>query len=380
MSFTINFILTWFATFFIGLILTPLVRLLAFKIGAVDTPNERRINKTVMPSAGGLAIFSAFTISTLLILPNIIQVPNYLSYVVPIVVGGLVIVITGLIDDIKEIRPWQKSIGILIASLVIYIFSDIHFDTFSIPGILQTVYLDWWLSAPLTIIWIFSLTNAVNLIDGLDGLASGVSVISLSTIGIVGYFFLPAQSVFIPITIFTMVAAILGFFPYNFHPAKIYLGDTGALLLGFMIAVLSLQGLKNATFVAVLTPMFVLGVPITDTLFAIIRRKLNNQPMSSPDRSHLHHRLLSLGFSQRSAVLTIYCISIVFSFIALLMSYASRTALIFLVLATFLGVEIFVELVGVLGEHTPMLKLLNAIGDRERRLRLLKKNKDEEDD
>ncbi|MDR2833103.1 MAG: undecaprenyl/decaprenyl-phosphate alpha-N-acetylglucosaminyl 1-phosphate transferase, partial [Streptococcaceae bacterium] len=186
MSFILSFIITWFITFFIGLILTPILKKLSFKIGAVDKPNARRINKVIMPTAGGLPIFLAFSISTLFILPHQIQIPNYLDYVLPIVAGAFIIVVTGLIDDIKELSPKKKSIGILIAAFVIYLFSDIHFDTFSIPFLLRTVHLNWWLSLPLTIIWIFSLTNAVNLIDGLDGLASGVSIISLATIGIVG--------------------------------------------------------------------------------------------------------------------------------------------------------------------------------------------------
>lgn len=376
MGFTLSYIITLFITVFVALLLTPCVRLLAFKIGAVDKPNKRRINKKTMPTAGGLAIFGAFTFSTLVLLGTKLNEFNYVQFVLPIVIAGAIIVITGLIDDIREIRPWQKSVGIVLASLIVYFFAEIRFDSFRLPWMEYVMNLPMWLNLPMTLLWIFALTNAVNLIDGLDGLASGVSIISLSTIGIVGYFFLPGQGLFIPLTIFVMVAAIIGFLPYNYSPATIYLGDTGALLLGFMISVLSLQGLKNATFVAVLTPMFILGVPITDTLFAMIRRKLNKQPISSPDRMHLHHRLLALGFSQRAAVWTIYGISAVFSFIALLMNYAGQTAVILLVIATLLGMEIFIELVGILGENrTPLLNIMEFVGHKEYRQKVLEKRK-----
>ncbi|MDR2465379.1 MAG: undecaprenyl/decaprenyl-phosphate alpha-N-acetylglucosaminyl 1-phosphate transferase, partial [Streptococcaceae bacterium] len=280
------------------------------------------------------------------------------------------------IDDIREIQPWKKSLGIIAASLLVYFFTNAKFDSFSIPYLVKTIHLDWYISLPLTIIWIYALTNAVNLIDGLDGLASGVSMISLGTIGLIGFVFLPLQSIFVPITIFALVAAILGFFPYNYHPATIYLGDTGALFLGFMISVMSLQGLKNATFIAVLSPMFILGVPITDTFFAIIRRKLNNQSVTSPDRAHLHHRLLSLGFSHRAAVLTIYGISTVFSFIALLLNYASVVGVSLLMIASLLGIELFIELIGVLGENRqPLLNTLKFIGNRGYRLKMINRRK-----
>jgi UDP-GlcNAc:undecaprenyl-phosphate GlcNAc-1-phosphate transferase len=372
-GFTLSYIIKLFITVFISLILTPFVKIFAVKIGAVDQPNKRRINTKAMPSAGGLAIYISFFISTLFMIRPTLN-PEYTGYIVPILIASGIIVITGLIDDVKEIKPWQKSVGILLASLVIFFFTKSHFDTLSIPGILPMIKFDTWLSLPLTLLWIFALTNAVNLIDGLDGLASGVSIIALTTIGIIGYFFLNVENVFIPITIFALVAAILGFFPYNYHPATIYLGDTGALLLGFLISVLSLQGLKNATFVAVLTPMFILGVPITDTVFAIIRRKLNNQPMTSPDKMHLHHRLLSLGFSHRAAVLTIYGLATVFSFIALLLNYAGHLGTILLIIASLLGIELFIELVGVLGENRqPLLNTLKFVGNRGYRLQVLEK-------
>ena len=222
-----------FMTFILSLLLTPLVKLLAFRIGAYDAPGERRINTKNMPTAGGLAIYIAFASSCLLIFRSII--PQ--DYIWPIILAGGMVVLTGLIDDIKEITPMKKTIGILLAALVIYFVAGIRIDFVTLP-VVGMIDLRWF-SLPLTLLWILAITNAVNLIDGLDGLASGVSIIGLTTIGITGYFFLHAKTVYIPIVIFILVASIAGFFPYNFYPAKIFLGDTGALFLGFMIAVMS---------------------------------------------------------------------------------------------------------------------------------------------
>lgn len=367
-TFPLKFILVLLGTFFIGVILTPLVRLLAFKIGAVDYPNARRINKKPMPSSGGLAIVAAFSISTLLLMPQIVAVDffgqTYFDYVWPVVLGGLIIAFTGLVDDIKELSPMLKMGGIVLAASLIWWLTDFRLDDFKIPFDGPFLHFEPWLSYILTVVWIISITNAVNLIDGLDGLVSGVSIISLVTMGIVSYFFLPQHNLFLTLTIFVLVLSIAGFFPYNYHPTIIYLGDTGALFIGFMIAVLSLQGLKNATAVAVVTPMIILGVPITDTFLAIIRRTLSGQKFYTPDKHHLHHRLLSLGLTHRGTVLVIYGISLVFAMISLLLNVSSRIGGVLLMIGLLLGVELFAELVGVLGPNrTPLLNILRFIGN-----------------
>ena len=226
-------------------------------------------------------------------------------------------------------------------------------------------------------IWIVAITNAVNLIDGLDGLVSGVSIISLVTMGIVSYFFLPVPNLFLTMTIFVLVASIAGFFPFNYHPAILYLGDTGALFIGFMISVLSLQGLKNATAVAVVTPMIILGVPITDTFLAIIRRTLSGQKFYKPDRNHLHHRLLSLGLTHRGTVLVIYGISMIFSMISLLLNISTRIGGVLLVIGLLFGVELLAELIGVLGpSHSPLLNVLRYIGNSSYREEVRQKRKE----
>ena len=321
-----------------------------------------------MPSSGGLAIVAAFSISTLLLMPQIVAVDffgqTYFDYVWPVVLGGLIIAFTGLVDDIKELSPLLKMGGIVLAASLIWWMTDFRLDDFKLPFGGPFLHFEPWLSYILTVVWIISITNAVNLIDGLDGLVSGVSIISLVTMGIVSYFFLPQHNLFLTLTIFVLVLSIAGFFPYNYHPAIIYLGDTGALFIGFMIAVLSLQGLKNATAVAVVTPMIILGVPITDTFLAIIRRTLSGQKFYTPDKHHLHHRLLSLGLTHRGTVLVIYGISLVFAMISLLLNVSSRIGGVLLMIGLLLGVELFAELVGVLGPNrTPLLNILRFIGN-----------------
>lgn len=366
--FPLQYILVLLATFFMSVFLTPLIRLLSFKIGAVDYPNARRINKKPMPSAGGLAIIISFIISVLVLMPMIVPIElegkSYFNYMLPVVAAIVVLAITGLIDDVKELSAGLKMLGMIAASVIIWVFTDFRLDDFKIPFGGPFLHFAPWLSFILTIIWIVSIMNAVNLIDGLDGLASGVSMISLVTMGIVAYFFLPGNNLFLPLTIFVLVLAILGFFPYNYHPAIIYLGDTGSLFLGFMISVLALQGLKNATAVAVVTPIIILGVPIWDTFMAIIRRTLSGEKFYKPDRNHLHHRLLSLGLTHRGTVLVIYGISMIFSMISLLLNVSSRIGGVLLVIGLLFGAELFAEVVGILGENrTPLLNFLRYIGN-----------------
>lgn len=363
-----SMVVRYFLTIVMSLILTPIFKIISVQAGLVDKPNERRINKVPMPSAGGLPIFVSFVISTLVLFHDII--PRF--YIVPILFASTVIIITGVLDDKFELTPKQKSLGILLATLIIYFFSDIRIDSFTLP-FLGHFNLHW-LSFPVTIFWIFGITNAVNLIDGLDGLAAGVSLIGLTTIGITGYFFLHSSTIFIPIVIFCLVASILGFFPYNFYPAKIYLGDTGALFLGFMIAVLSLQGLKNVTFVSLISVLVILGVPVTDTFFAMVRRKSNKVSFSTADKKHLHHRLLSLGFTHRGAVLTIYAIALMFSFTAMVMHYTGLLGTAFLIFAMLFAFILLLELIGLISEkHQIILKTLRFLGNREYRSQVMKK-------
>lgn len=338
--------------------ITPFIRRLAFVLGAVDNPNARRVNKKPMPTIGGLGIFVTFNIGSFILLRE--QFPTHELF--SVFLASSVIVLTGMIDDILELKPWQKMAGIFVAALVIYYLAQIRMTELNIPLTNQVINLPWYLSLPITIFWILALTNAVNLIDGLDGLASGVSCISLLTMGIVGYYFLRNQGLYVPIACFMLAACLMGFLPYNFNPAKIFLGDTGALYLGFMISVLALKGLKNVTFISLVVPIIILGVPISDTIYAIIRRKLNNKPISQADKHHLHHQLMRLGLTQRQTVLVIYALSLIYSFVSMLFLLSPVWAMAMLLIGLLIAVELFVESIGLLGKkYKPLTKLIGHL-------------------
>lgn len=334
-----------------SIVITPIVRKFAFKIGAVDYPDKRRVNTVIMPSIGGVAIYLAFFISVFFLQPIEYETA------IPIFLSASIIVITGIVDDIKEISPKMKMLGIIIAALIIYYVAEIRMDMITLPYFGE-IYFGFF-SLPISLIWIIAFTNAINLIDGLDGLASGVSIIALSTMGIISFFFLGGTNIPVFIMIYTLVCAIIGFLPYNFYPAKIYLGDTGALFLGFMISVFSLYGLKNVTIVSLVIPITILGIPVTDTLYAILRRYLNNMPISEADKHHMHHRLMTLGLTHRQTVLAIYAVAIIFSIISLLYPLSTVMASIFITIALAIGLELFVEIIGLVGEdRRPLLNRL----------------------
>ncbi|HEL0699709.1 glycosyltransferase family 4 protein [Streptococcus equi] len=378
-SFTIDDVLVLIGALLMSLLLTPIVRFLSIRVGVVDTPNARRINKVPMPTSGGLAIFTSFVIASLVLMPLAsngahLGGQTYFQYILPVVLGGLVVTVTGFIDDVYELSPKLKMLGIVIGAIIVWAFTDFKFDSFKIPFGGPLLAFDPFLTFFLTVLWIISITNAINLIDGLDGLVSGVSIISLVTMAIVAYFFLPLTNFFLTLTILILIASIAGFFPYNYHPAIIYLGDTGALFIGFMIGVLSLQGLKNATAVAVVTPVIILGVPIMDTIVAIIRRSLSGKKFYEPDKMHLHHRLLSMGFTHRGAVLVVYGIAMLFSLISLLLNVSSRIGGVLLILGLLFALEVFIEGIEIWGEkRTPLFNLLKFIGNSDYRQTTLSK-------
>ncbi|HEP1339425.1 TPA: undecaprenyl/decaprenyl-phosphate alpha-N-acetylglucosaminyl 1-phosphate transferase [Streptococcus pyogenes] len=384
-SFTIDYVLVLIGALLMSLFLTPLVRFLAFRVGAVDNPNARRVNKVPMPTSGGLAIFMSFLVASLGLIPiaskgAMFFGQTYFSYILPVVIGATVITLTGFLDDLYELSPKLKMFGILIGAVIVWAFTDFKFDSFKIPFGGPLLVFGPFLTLSLTVLWIVSITNAINLIDGLDGLVSGVSIISLVTMAIVSYFFLPQKDFFLTLTILVLISAIAGFFPYNYHPAMIYLGDTGALFIGFMIGVLSLQGLKNSTAVAVVTPVIILGVPIMDTIVAIIRRSLSGQKFYEPDKMHLHHRLLSMGFTHRGAVLVVYGITMLFSLISLLLNVSSRIGGVLLMLGLLFGLEVFIEGLEIWGEkRTPLFNLLKFIGNSDYRQAMLLKWKEKKD-
>ncbi len=342
-------------TMVISLLLTPIFKRLALKWGIIDDPEpkERRVHEKKMPTMGGLVIYVSFYFATFFLLP----IPY--SQLVPLFAASTLIVVTGVIDDLFELSPLLKLLGIIAAASLIYFYGDVALETMTFPYFGRIEFGSFQL--PFTIIWIAGFTNALNLIDGLDGLASGISMIALTTMGIIGFFFLTIGEVAVSVMIFTLVAAIAGFWPYNFYPASIFLGDTGALFLGFMIGVFSLQGLKNATLISLVLPVIIMGIPVTDTLFAMIRRRLNKQSIVSADKSHIHHRFMVLGLTHKQTVLAIYSVSIIFSIIALLYNFSTFIGSILLTLFVVFGVILFVEIIGLVGdENRPILNIIKS--------------------
>ena len=294
----------------ISLILVPFVAKLAIKIGAVDKPNERKVHTKIMPRMGGLAIYLSFF--AVLFLSHEMTMQH-----IGLLTGGTVLVLVGIIDDKTDMPAKIKLLGqIFAACIVVAAGVRVEFMTNFILGGVFPLYI---FSVPFTVLWIVAITNAVNLIDGLDGLAAGTSIIAAATMAISGY--ATGQTEMASMALI-LIGASLGFLKYNFHPAKIFMGDTGSMFLGYNLSVLAIMGFtKSFTVLSLVTPILVLAIPILDTLFAIIRRKMNNKPIFKPDKNHLHHCLLNYGFSHRNTVLIIYAVSAVLALCGLIMTY-----------------------------------------------------------
>jgi len=295
--------------FAVTLVITPGVARLAFRIGAVDKPGQRKIHDRIMPRLGGLAVYAGFVAASSLLLAEEPKVAGLLA-------GGTTILLLGIADDVYGLSPKIKLLGqALAAGLVVWSGIRIEFINNPFDGYYYLRFLGISFAAPLTIFWIVSVTNAVNLIDGLDGLASGVSTIALLTFSFIAF---QIGQPTVSLLAISLAGAVIGFLRHNFYPAKIFLGDSGSMFLGFMVAVLAVFGLlKGVTVVAFLIPIVVLGVPIFDTGYAIFRRYCNRQPIFQADKRHIHHRLLGRGFSHRQTVLVIYGLSLFFSMSAL---------------------------------------------------------------
>ncbi len=245
--------LTLIVCFFMSILLTPIIKKLAFKMGATDKPNQRKVHQKIMPRMGGLAIFVSFLIGVLIIQPGG-------QHHWPIIIGSFIIILTGIFDDIKEISPKVKLAGQVAAAFIVVFYGGLNVEFINLPfgGKLEFGLF----SIPFTMIWIIGITNAINLIDGLDGLAAGVSTIALLTIA--GMAFVMGNPYVMMVALIAAVST-LGFLFFNFYPAKIFMGDTGALFLGYLIGVLALLGFKNVTFISLIIPIIILGVPISDT-------------------------------------------------------------------------------------------------------------------
>ena len=333
MALWIKLILAAVVAFLICFGMTPPVKRFAELIGAVDQPSERRINKVPIPRMGGLAIFLGFVLTALLFVPLSTQVTG-------ILLGAVIIAVMGAVDDIVSLNPWVKLGGQIVAAVVV-IRCGVVFNAVSNPNPLSEVlFIEiGWLSVPLTILWIVACTNAVNLIDGLDGLAVGVSTISSLTMLVVS---LIVSEPPVSLLLAALTGACLGFMPYNLNPAKIFMGDVGSQLLGFVLSTVSILGLfKMHAIITFVVPFLALALPLADTTFAFFRRILRGQSPFHPDRGHLHHRLLDMGMSQKQAVALMYGISAVLGIAAVLMTWTNPVLRIGCVVLAF-GISITV--------------------------------------
>ena len=336
--------------FTVSLVATPFIIKFAKKFGFVDQPNHRKVHTDPKPLIGGLSIVLGATAGILYLKP-------FYNYLVPVMVGGAIILIVGMLDDKYDLKPKWKALGQFIAASVV-VFSGVKINFIIIPFTDERIDLGIF-SYIIAIIWIIAITNAINLIDGLDGLSAGISAIALSSILVLSI--INEQMFVISITVI-LIGSILGFLPYNFYPSKIFLGDTGALFLGYCIAVISILGLyKSVTIFSLGLPIIALAVPIFDTIFAIIRRLLNKQKISTADRAHLHHKLLDMGFSHRATVLIIYGIGVSFGLSAILFTRTTLWLSLIFMVALLILFQLLAEIIGLIGNHRPLLNTLNKI-------------------
>lgn len=314
--------------FIVAFMATPYTIKIAHKIGAVDVPkDERRMHKKAMPKFGGPAVILGFLVSVIYLLIvmsmentiNLFGQEQYGMKLLGMFLGIVIISITCIIDDVKTIKPIVKLSGQVLAAIVAVAFGirvgNFDFGIFNTPESREIF------SAILTIIWIVGITNAINLIDGLDGLSSGISVIS--AISLLVIFVLNGSPMIAIILITALAGALVGFLPFNFAPAKTFIGDTGSNFLGYSLSIISILGVaKTYTVAVIVLPLIVLGLPIFDTLWAIIRRLIKGKSIKAifkADKGHLHHRIVARGFSQKQAVLILYGISATFGIFAVIL-------------------------------------------------------------
>ena len=340
----IAFMLAFITTF----VITPYTIKLAKKVGAVDTPkDERRINKTTMPRLGGLAIIAGFIVSIVYLViilsiekkVNLFEDNMYIK-LIGFLIGGLIIGIVCFIDDLKDLPPLVKLAAQMVSAVIVVSFGlrieNVNIPFFSYVGLPNAF------SIILTIGWIIGVTNAINLIDGLDGLSSGIALISCVSMLII--FALNGSPLIAILLITALAGALSGFLPFNFNPAKTFMGDAGSNFLGYSLSVISIFGVaKTYTLIVIVAPLIILGLPVLDTLVAIFRRIIKGKSLKAimqADKGHLHHKLLKKGFSQREAVLIMYAITAALGlFTIILLDSGIWKALSFLILViTIVGI------------------------------------------
>ena len=303
-----HIVLIVLTTFLFSALIMPFTIKIAEHIGAIDVPKDnRRVHDKPIPKLGGLGIFAGFLFGYMLFGIHSIQMNS-------ILIGSFIIILYGIIDDIKTLDAKYELLGQIIAASAIAFYGQILLDKITIFGNVIEFGL---LAYPITIFFILGCTNVIRLIDGVDGLSSGISSIFYLTTGIIAFFQDRVETLEITIT-FIMLGSTLGFLVHNFYPAKLFAGESGSAFMGFTTAIISLLGFKGTLLTSVLVPLLILAVPILDTLFAIIRRKLKGKPIFEADKEHLHHQFMKMHCSQRRTVLIIYAIDLLFSIASIL--------------------------------------------------------------
>lgn len=328
-----QYLLIFLTSFVLALMFTPLAIKIAPMIGAIDIPKDnRRMHTKAMPRFGGMAIYIGTVGSMLIFLPID-------EKLIGVIAGGTLIFIVGILDDLRGLSAKVKLISQILCAFILFQFS-VRISFINNPFGEGYYFFPWIVSLIVTVVWIVGITNTINLIDGLDGLAAGVALIASVSIGYIAFIHGRLE---VCMAMLAIAGAAMGFLPFNFNPAKIFMGDGGSLFLGFMLAGLSvLSPMKSATMVATVVPVLVLALPIFDTAFAILRRLINRRPIMEADKGHLHHRIMAVGLGQRRTVLTLYGISGVMGVAAILISrdLLIEPALLVLIAATFIYVFI----------------------------------------
>lgn len=294
-------------SFICTVVIMPFIKNLAIQIGAVDkVKGGRHIHHVETPKLGGLAMFFSFLLGYMIF-------GTHSPIMNAVLIGSFLIILTGVVDDIAELKPLAKFLGQLAASLVVVIYGGLLIKNLSAFGL----YIEFGIFAyPITIFFILGCINCINFIDGLDGLSGGISSIYYLTVGTIAV--MQGKMGLDFVLSFVMLGATLGFLVYNFYPASIFAGDTGSMFMGFIISVIALLGFKNVTMTSLIIPLLILAIPILDTIFAIIRRTLKGEPISQGDKFHIHHQLLNRHLSQEAAVIIIYCIDLLFAFASII--------------------------------------------------------------
>lgn len=303
-------------TFLTSLILTHLMIKISKNMNIMDIPNERSVHKKPTPLLGGIAIFLSFLFGFILF-------GNQNPLMISILIASFLILLLGIFDDIKPIKARYKFVIHILVALIVVFYGGLkltHVDIFGLSLNFK------WMSPYITILIIAGIINAVNLIDGLDGLCAGISSIYFLTIGVIALILNKFNGLDIILS-FIMLGATLGFLVFNYPPAKIFMGDTGSTFLGLMISVIMLLGFKTVTLTSLLIPLVLLILPITDTLFAIIRRALNKKPIGQADKEHIHHQLLK-HLSTRKTILVIYVVDLIFSVVSIFYAIGKKKEMI----------------------------------------------------